>query len=264
MPDELEDLRHKVALSCRMLAMMGMVKASLGHVSARIPGTDEMLIPCRAHEDIGLPFVKDEDIRRGPLTTASGADMGDGYRAVGEVAIHGESMRLRPDVNSVIHAHPPGALMIGLSEVELRPILGAYDSGASTKLLLREGYAVFPHSYLISRPELAHRLMSSMGARNTVIMRGHGVTITGESVEDATARAICFEAICRITWQFAAAGKTPPPVTMETLEEFGANWARAGFPGSAEDRDRNWKYWEAMMEQSESLPYLIGLDHVMI
>ena len=162
MPDELEDLRHKVALSCRMLAMMGTVKASLGHVSARIPGTDEMFIRCRA-----------------PLTTASGADMGDGYRAVGEVAIHSESMRLRPDVNSVIHAHPPGALMIGLSEVELRPILGAYDSGASTKLLLREGYAVFPHAYLISRPELAHRLMSSMGARNTVIMRGHGVMITG-------------------------------------------------------------------------------------
>ncbi len=84
MPDELDDLRHKVALSCRILAMLGMVKASLGHVSARIPGTEEMFIRCRAHEDIGLPFVKDEDIRRGPLTTASGGDMGDGYRAVGE------------------------------------------------------------------------------------------------------------------------------------------------------------------------------------
>jgi ribulose-5-phosphate 4-epimerase/fuculose-1-phosphate aldolase len=264
MPDELEDLKHKVALSCRILAMMGMVKASLGHVSARIPGTDEMFIRCRAVKDIGLPFVRDEDIRRGPLTTASGADMGDGYVAVGEVAIHGESMRLRSDVNCVIHAHPPGALMIGLSDVDLQPILGAYDSGASTKLLLREGYAVFPHSYLIGRPELAHRMMGVMGARNTVIMRGHGVTITGESVEDATARAICFEALCRITWQFAAAGKTPAQVTTETLEEFEANWARAGFPGSAEDRERNWTYWEAMTEQAESLPYLIGLDHLMI
>jgi ribulose-5-phosphate 4-epimerase/fuculose-1-phosphate aldolase len=264
MPDELDDLRHKVALSCRILAMMGMVKASLGHVSARIPGTEDMFIRCRALKDVGLPFVADEDIRRAPLTTPSGGDLGDGYRAVGEVAIHGESMRLRPEINAVIHAHPPGALMIGLSDVELKPILGAYDSGASTKLLLREGYAIFPHSYLISRPELAHRMMGVMGGRNALIMRGHGVTITGDSVEDVTARAICFEAICRIAWQLAAAGKTPPTVTTETLEEFGANWARAGFPAAAEDRERNWTYWEAMAERAESLPYLVGLDHVMI
>ena len=51
---------------------------------------------------------------------------------------------------------------------------------------------------------------------------------------------------------------------LKQLEEFGANWARGGFPGSAEDRDRNWKYWEAMMQQAQSLPYLVGLDHVMI
>jgi ribulose-5-phosphate 4-epimerase/fuculose-1-phosphate aldolase len=264
MADELEDLRHKVALSCRMLAMMGMVKASLGHVSARIPGTEEMFVRCRALEDIGLPFVADDDIRRGPLTTPSGGDMGEGYRAVGEIGIHGELMQFRPEVNCVIHAHPPGALMIGLSDVALKPILGAYDSGASTKLLLREGYAIFPHSYLISRPELAHKMLAVMGARNTLIMRGHGVTIAGESVEDATARAICFEAICRISWQLAAAGKTPPEITEETLEEFTAGWARGGFPGSAEDRERNWTYWEALMEKAQSLPHLVGLDHVMI
>jgi ribulose-5-phosphate 4-epimerase/fuculose-1-phosphate aldolase len=241
-----------------------MVKASLGHVSARIPGTDEMFVRCRGPRDTGLPFVSDEDIRRGPITTAPGADMGDGYVAVSEVPIHGESMRMRPDINCVIHAHPPGALMIGLSDVELLPVLGAYDSGASTKLLLREGYAIFPHSFLINRPELAHRMMAIMGARNTVIMRGHGVTITGENVEDATARAICFESLCRIAWQLAAAGKTPPRITAETLEEYGAMWARTGFPEAAEDRERNWKYWEALTEHAEALPYMIGIDNIMI
>src|SRR5205823_275502 len=133
MPDTLDDLKHKVALSCRILAMMGMVKASLGHVSARIPGTEEMFVRSRATPDVGLPFVADEDVRRAPLTIPSGGDMGDGYRAVGEIAIHGEIMRFRPEVNCVIHAHPPGALMIGLGGVELKPIVGAYDSAASTK-----------------------------------------------------------------------------------------------------------------------------------
>src|SRR5262247_3570503 len=48
MADPIEELREKVAVSCRILAMEGMVDEILGHVSARIAGGDEMWIRCRS------------------------------------------------------------------------------------------------------------------------------------------------------------------------------------------------------------------------
>jgi ribulose-5-phosphate 4-epimerase/fuculose-1-phosphate aldolase len=44
MADEVAALRRKVALSCRILAMMGLVKETTGHVSARVPGTDRITV----------------------------------------------------------------------------------------------------------------------------------------------------------------------------------------------------------------------------
>ena len=46
-----------MALSCRVLAMMGLVKELTGHVSARIPGADEMFLRCRGVDEYGLPFT---------------------------------------------------------------------------------------------------------------------------------------------------------------------------------------------------------------
>ncbi len=262
MPETVEELRHKVAVSNKILAMMGMVKITWGHVSARIPGTNEMFIRCRGPQDTGMSFVSDEDIRRGPFDTQPMTDLGDGWRAPGELAIHGESFRMRPEVNCVIHAHPPGALMIGLGNVPLRPILGSYDGGISLKMLKQEGYATFPHSHLIDRPELAHRMMAAMGNRHAIILRGHGVTITGTSVEEATVRAIIFEALCRITWQLRVAGVEAPEVSNETVEEYVPNWAKSFF--AARQDEGMWRHWEELLETAPALPFLVGLDHVMI
>ena len=44
----LEKLRKRVALSCRILVMEGLVEGILGHVSVRIPQSDEMFIRCRS------------------------------------------------------------------------------------------------------------------------------------------------------------------------------------------------------------------------
>ena len=54
MADDAGELRRKVALSCRILAMKGLVRETTGHVSARIPGTAEMFIRGRAN---GVEYV---------------------------------------------------------------------------------------------------------------------------------------------------------------------------------------------------------------
>jgi len=56
-PEKEEVLREKVAVSCRILAMEGLVDDILGHVSARISNANEMWIRCRSPEEEGVRYT---------------------------------------------------------------------------------------------------------------------------------------------------------------------------------------------------------------
>ena len=64
MSDPTEELRQKIMLTCRILAMEGMADRITGHVSARIAGTDEMWIRCRSPEEEGVRYTTIDAIRR--------------------------------------------------------------------------------------------------------------------------------------------------------------------------------------------------------
>lgn len=262
MADSIETLKHKVALSCRILAMQGLVKDILGHVSVRVPNTDEMLVRCRGPQESGLLYTVDDDVRRTDFS-GKGPDLAGGYFSPGETPIHGESLRLRPGVNCVIHAHPPGALMVGIGNVGMRPIIGSYDGGFTIEHTVN-GMPVFPHAFLISRPELAHRMLNYMGNHNVCIMKGHGVTITGTSVEDATIRALRFETACRIHWQLALAGRSPEDVSVETMNEFAHRIATPPSGLSEQTLNMTWNYYVRLVESGATQPLSVGVGDIMI
>ena len=63
---DLSQLRELVAQSCRILGKLNLTKEPSGHVSARITGTDRILIKARGPEESGLRFVTTE-APRGPI-----------------------------------------------------------------------------------------------------------------------------------------------------------------------------------------------------
>ena len=46
---EINELKDQVATSCRIIGNRGLTRGSFGHVSARIPGTDRVLIKAKGH-----------------------------------------------------------------------------------------------------------------------------------------------------------------------------------------------------------------------
>ncbi len=52
---DLEDLKERVAESCRVLGSLDLTKAATGHVSTRVPGTDRVLIRARGPDADGRP-----------------------------------------------------------------------------------------------------------------------------------------------------------------------------------------------------------------
>jgi ribulose-5-phosphate 4-epimerase/fuculose-1-phosphate aldolase len=206
-----------VALACRILAAAGLVKEITGHVSARLPGTEEMLIRCRGEDEYGLRWTSEDQIRRLDFAGV-GSGLGERHVAPLELPIHGETYRARAEAGAVVHAHPPATLLCGLAGVELRPIFGAFDPEALE--LAAGGVPVFPRAVLIDRAALAADLLQAMGSAPVCLMRGHGITVIGRTVEEATVRAIKLEALARVTWQLAAAGRTVDDLPADEIESF--------------------------------------------
>jgi 3,4-dihydroxyphthalate decarboxylase len=120
-------------------------------------------------------------------------------------------------VNAVVHAHPPAVLICGLAGLELRPIVGAYNIPAMRMAL--DGVPVYPRSVLISRPALAREMMAAMGDRPVCVLKGHGITVTGESVEQAVVRALNLNALATVTLEVARAGARAEPIPAADVAE---------------------------------------------
>jgi len=215
MSDPTEDLQGKVALSCRILAMEGLVQDILGHVSARTPGRDEMWIRCRSEDEQGVRYTTVDAVRRVDFD-GNGADLKSRYQVPNELPIHGEIFKKRESVGCVIHAHPKEALICGIAGLEFRPIFGAYNIPAMRMAI--DGIPIFERSYLVNRAELAAPLIEAMGEKNICVMKGHGITVTGKTIEEATVRALNFNTLARVTVQVANTGRRAPDITAQDIE----------------------------------------------
>jgi ribulose-5-phosphate 4-epimerase/fuculose-1-phosphate aldolase len=109
----------------------------------------------------------------------------------GERFIHCEVYKARPDVQSVIHSHDPAVLPFGLSKVPLRPVLA--QSGflpPKTPVFDVRKVKTENKGMLVLNPVLGHALAESLGKGPVVLMRGHGDTVVGTSVKEATVFAV--------------------------------------------------------------------------
>jgi ribulose-5-phosphate 4-epimerase/fuculose-1-phosphate aldolase len=211
---ELSALRDTVATACRILAHQGLAADVLGHVSVRWD-VGRILLRCRGPQDRGLLFTDAEDIRVVDLDGAGQLD--GGYSVPNEAHIHTELYRCRPDVNAVVHAHPRDLVVSDLAGVELREVFGAYNIPASR--LARQGVPTYPRSVLVRTPELGREVAAAMGSADVCVLRGHGLVAVGESVEQATLRALDLAELSRISTEVALLGGVPDVLSEEDRRE---------------------------------------------
>jgi ribulose-5-phosphate 4-epimerase/fuculose-1-phosphate aldolase len=241
---ELYALREKLAVACRILAARGLADGILGHVSARA-GARAMLVRCRGPADRGLRFTSAKDVRLVDLDGRYLED-GAGYEVPHELPIHGELYRARPEVGAVVHAHPWSALLCGLAGLELRPVFGAFNIPATRMAL--DGVPVFPRGCLITRRDLATQMLAAMGDRDVCLLRGHGITVAGASVEAATVRALDLDVLTRVTVELARLGvREPAELPADDLAELPDL-------GSSFNEQRVWRHLAATAPLIEDAP----------
>jgi len=246
------ELKKKVALSCRMLGNRGVTRGSFGHVSARIPGAEKILIKAKGPREEAVEFatVKDIitiDLKGNVLEAPKGLD------APNETAMHLAVYRARPNVMSVIHTHPDWVVVLTACEKPLLPIYAAYNP-PSMRLLL-EGLPIYPRSVTIINDELGEDFMRVMGENKACLLLGHGMTTAGASVEEATLISMNVSELARMNYLAYAVGN-PKAVPQEDLDEYKRRWERGTRRrveklGSAEEPS-DWRYYRKLLQKQRN------------
>lgn len=178
-------LAEQVAWACRMLALGGHGDFTLGHASARLDDGRLLMKPNK----IGLEEVRPEDVLTLDLDLARLAGEGPVHL---EAVLHTEVYRRRPDVGAVIHTHPPFTTAFSATDAELEMV--NHDA-----VLFQQGLAYFDDTAeLIQRPDQGRAVAEALGDRSVLIMRGHGVLVTGRSLPWAVYTALTLERVIEI------------------------------------------------------------------
>jgi ribulose-5-phosphate 4-epimerase/fuculose-1-phosphate aldolase len=252
------ELREKVAQSCRILAQHGLVKGSTGHVSVRVPGRDEIMVRGRPKVDRGLRFAEPDSIINVDLEGRPVGDTRD-VKRVGEIFIHTELYKKRPEINAVIHAHPPGVLLCTMTGLTLRPIFGGYEPPGMKMAI--DGLPLFERTITLHTLEETLPFIDVMGNKDVCLMRAHGIAVAGRSVEDATHKAIVLESLARLNYLAALRGVEIPEVPQEDRDVWNERANDTGRPAARED-DANWPYYLALLEEGTLQVSDIGLGVV--
>lgn len=196
-------LAKRVALSCQILAKLGLFKETTGHVSARSADGVAMLIRGRGKEESGLLFTKPSEV---VLANFDGQKLAKKsvLKTPNESVIHGELYKARANVGGIVHAHPPSVVLTSMAGIELRPIFGGFDPRGMRMAI--KGIPVYQSSLTLHKVKHVHEMMDAMGDSDICVLRGHGVVVCGSSVEDATIKAIKLDSLAALNLQAAMLG----------------------------------------------------------
>lgn len=158
------------------MAKRGFVAGSSGNCSARVPGSDMVVITPTSVEYELMLF---EDMC---VVNLNGEEVASRYSPSIEINMHLEIYRARDDIGGIVHTHQPMGTAVGISGDGIPPILD--DQMAR----IMGGIDVAEYA-LPGSKELAGHVVDALGKKNACLMQHHGVVATGRKVRDALLNA---------------------------------------------------------------------------
>lgn len=203
-----DELRQRLLVAGKILVAEGQDDFTRGHISARLPD-DPALFLIKPHS-IGLDEITAEKI----LTIGLDGEVvsGEGRRH-SEVYIHSEVYKVRPDVNCVIHTHPPYAIALSATGRPMR----AYSQGGA---LFHEALGVYDKSIsLIRSTEMGAGVAQALGPHRAALLKNHGVVAAAATIEEAVVSVLMLEDAAMVQMIAEAAGELAPEFSREDIEK---------------------------------------------
>jgi L-fuculose-phosphate aldolase len=198
----------------RRLDDLGLVPSRDGNLSARIADDRLLVTPtgCRKRELEPSRLVE---------VDLEGRTVGAG-RASTELGLHLAVYRRRPDVESVVHAHPPTAVGFACAGIGLTECLMP-ESAVHLGSVPLTAYAT------PGTPALEEAIAPAIEAHDAFLLANHGAVTFGGSVDEALDRMETLEHTARITFTATLLGG-PTLLSADALADLAEIRARMGNP----------------------------------
>ncbi len=191
-----QEYKDEIVQYGKLLHQTGLVAATDGNLSVRLG--DGMVLCTPTLMSKGMMTV-DDLVIVDPL-----GQKVSGRRGVSsEIAMHLFIYRNRPDVNAVVHAHPPTATGFAAAGMPL-------DSALCSEIVITLGTVPLANYETPGTPELAEGLAPLVGGHDAILMANHGVVTYGEDLLTAYMNMETVEHYAKIALVTHMLGKQKP------------------------------------------------------
>lgn len=178
MTQNVEALKEMLVAAIRMMEQAQIIDFN-GHFSARVPGTDYMLINSGKSVRSAMTV---EDI----VTIDMAGDLIEGSAVPPmEFHIHAAIYRRRPDVQSVVHSHPLWSTLLGMVDKPQLPVI--------MQAAVLGDIQYFPKIASINTKILGDALAESLGDNTVVMLKSHGAVIASEGILETFVQGVYLE-----------------------------------------------------------------------
>jgi ribulose-5-phosphate 4-epimerase/fuculose-1-phosphate aldolase len=129
-----------------------------------------------------------------------------------EFGFHAGVMRVRPEINALVHSHPPYAIVWGLGDLPIPPI--TYDALLVAQL-------PFIPWHIVGSSELALAVIETVGAVKTsgAFLRNHGLVTVGKDLRQAADITLVVEQTLRVLHLARQAGVQPAELDQASIDQ---------------------------------------------
>lgn len=197
------DPRPRLTRTAWILADEGHESGLAGQLTARGPGEGTFwTLP------LGLAFDEASDASWLLIDDTLAVLEGEGAFGVREpnpaTRFHLWVYRARPDVNAILHTHPPAASALAAAEV---PLVVAHMDATP----LFDDMAFLPRWPGLPTADREGEIISAgLGSKHAILLAHHGLLTAGRSVEEATFLAVFMERMARQQIDAAKVGGAKP------------------------------------------------------
>jgi L-fuculose-phosphate aldolase len=203
--------RQSIVDACRQMNTLGINQGTSGNISLR-HGEGMLITPTSVPYDTMQPdqivFLKLD----GPPAA--------GQRPSSEWRFHRDILNARPEVNAVVHAHPPFSTVLAIMGIDIPPIhyMIACAGGDTIRCA---PYATF------GTEELSRRAVTALEDRSACLLAHHGMIAVGTSLAKAMWLAVEIETLARQYHGCLQIG-TPPQLAKIEIQNVRARMAGYG------------------------------------
>jgi L-fuculose-phosphate aldolase len=189
----INETKENIIKICRLMHQKGYVAATDGNVSVKLGDNKFLITP----SGLNKGFIKEADL---VTIDSNGRTLKGKLKASSELLMHLKVYSARPDINAVVHAHPPHITAFSVAGISI-------PHNMLPEVVLTIGKIPTSNYATPSTPEVAEAIEKLIMNHEAIILDRHGSLTTGENLFSAYNKLEKIEHVAHIAFLAKSLGK---------------------------------------------------------